>query len=309
MRKIFPLLLFTLICFNLTGQSLNNEYRSHHVFKKKYPLFTKNQLIYYELVKSKRIKEIKTETLYTTTDTNGDSSISFKTDTIWQQDTIFFELEENIVGKVIKQKGNQLNLKFIGPKYYNSSGIRGIKEDQSELEIDTSKIYYAKHKLSKSQETKSNVRLRIPIRSFRISTLAIPIKYRGSQDSIPETISTNIFNGAISFSFSYGKESYFINNDRERSRQHFFDTGLFFGFTQITLNKSNTDNSNADIRFGNQGAFSLGVSHHISLNNVNFTFAAGIDHGITYESQFWVYQNRPWIGIGLGVDITRLFSN
>ena len=199
------------------------------------------------------------------------------------------------------------NKLYVNPwNFINSS----IKDDENELYFDLKDGQTAKFKF----------------REFTISTFTLPLKYRFKDDSviiesINEMMETEIkeikipetFTGGINISvfggYSWGKTKF---NHRKKignksvTKKH--TLGLLMGTGVEKLTSKNTDGSedapNSTEEF-TIGLFSTGAGYVYSRNKIAVGFFYGYDFGVGSISNTWNYDNRPWLGFGLGYDIFK----
>lgn len=304
--KAIALILIFLIPLGAISQEANH-YRSRSVFKESFSSSRNNgckqKMAYYSLEKK---KTPLFKVIMTTYQEEKTGNTIKKYDTIWSKyDTVFFPLpNKKVLGYVLDQNEETLKIKFTGFKYGGKYVNRLIKFGDT-INIDTSKTYFAKRKLDGDIRHKSALKTKIPYRGFKIGATSIPIKYRFSADTIPAIISTDIFNGALTYSWQYGRDVYYLNNPREKKRSYFSETGFFVGVTKIEFNERN--NSQGFEGFSQIG-ISTGLIQGISLNKIGFSLAMGFDIGTSRESRHWLYNGKPWIGIGIGVSLSSLFN-
>lgn len=155
--------------------------------------------------------------------------------------------------------------------------------------------------------------------------IVIPIKYRTKRTNVPigdtgnsefkriEEFSTN-FNVNAAFGLSFGNTKF-----ARPSKGNEFKTttwkltgSLILGFTPVALNNSNTNNVRSENPNINTeinrtvGAITLGGGIMYAIDNFNFGVFAGLDHARGQSRDEWDYQNRMWLGIGLGYSLFKL---
>ncbi|WP_424002501.1 hypothetical protein [Maribacter sp. IgM3_T14_3] len=143
------------------------------------------------------------------------------------------------------------------------------------------------------------------------SALTIPLKYRlkDEKDKVNEVFTT-AFNAGLFYGHTYGKTKF---NYREkignRTITKKYSAGLFLGTAAETLNKSNTDTLVSKISGSETrtiGLLSTGLGFIHSRNNLALGVFIGWDIGAGEISNSWYYDERMWIGIGIGYDIFKL---
>jgi len=142
-----------------------------------------------------------------------------------------------------------------------------------------------------------------------LQSLTIPFKIRFKQDSISSQISTGV-NVGLSIAFKRQLKSYAPISAKSNSapisyKESNFEYSIapFLGVTTIDLTAANTGNEmNKDKKvFG----LSYGVIGTIGINKFDLGLGFGFDAGLNKESKNWIYQNKPWLGIVLGLDLVK----
>ncbi|NKI33150.1 hypothetical protein [Croceivirga thetidis] len=155
--------------------------------------------------------------------------------------------------------------------------------------------------------------------------IVIPIKYRTKRTNVPiaatgnsefkriEEFSAN-FNINAAFGLSYGNTRFARpSKGNEFKTTTWKLTGSFIlGFTPVALNNANTNNArslnpNLDTDINRTvGALTLGGGIMYAIDNFNFGVFVGLDHARGQSRDEWDYQNRMWLGIGLGYSLFKL---
>ncbi|GAB5401664.1 MAG: hypothetical protein Aureis2KO_32490 [Aureisphaera sp.] len=208
------------------------------------------------------------------------------------------------------------------------SGISVNASDDSgevDLKADTN--------LNKSRETREVLFYEIPddhmaifrFTEFTMNAITIPLKYRfrTNRDAIntnenemveqisisSEEFSTSI-NIALFGGYSWGKTK-FTHRKKigNRIKNNKNTIGAFLGSSAVELKGSNTNiriNQVQSDREGTIGTISFGIGYVKSWNKISLGVFYGIDKGVGRVSKNWVYDDRPWLGIGLGYDLFKL---
>ncbi|MGI4865123.1 MAG: hypothetical protein ACRYFZ_14465 [Janthinobacterium lividum] len=142
--------------------------------------------------------------------------------------------------------------------------------------------------------------VKIPFRAFLVSYNTVPLRFRwaGRSDHNPSPATTN-----LSFAVNVGGvrgNSYFS----PRSVRHYgYALSVFAGATTVTLDRpSYLNQSQYDMDRTNLG-LSGGLSFTFIRNNIGLVAALGIDHCTGHNHSEWVYQDRPWLGIGISTGL------
>ena len=141
--------------------------------------------------------------------------------------------------------------------------------------------------------------------SFDLDVLTIPFKYRPAASGLPRQLNTN-FNGAVYV--GYRSDSYRIlyrktplNRHHRQLRHYGYSAGLFAGLGATAMNLSVTDSQISSEYDG--VVFSRGVAAIVAVDNVTFGLGFGFDYLLDENRKYWIYQNKPWIGLTLGLNL------
>lgn len=216
----------------------------------------------------------------------------------------FWGIPTKCVGNVLFEKDKV----FINPWH--------VKSDQ-----------YPDDKLPLYYKLKDGHSLKLNFNEVTITTLALPIKYRFKDDSIevpvinddgmkdtemreiPETFSTGV-NISLFAGYTFGSTKFNRRvkvKNREIVRKH--TIGGLIGTGTETLSINNTDGTDKAPKKDEEftiGIASFGLGYVYSRNKLAIGIFYGKDFGVGSISNTWNYDNRPWIGLGLGYDIFKL---
>lgn len=141
--------------------------------------------------------------------------------------------------------------------------------------------------------------------SFDVDFLTIPLKYRSSMAEVPAQLNTNL-NGALFLGYRY--DNYRLNyqtnplGNSERSITHFgFSCGAFTGLGNTFMSPTNTRNVLQQEYDG--VVWSKGLAGILAINNFTVGFALGYDFLLDKNKSFWIYQNKPWLGLAFGLNL------
>lgn len=147
--------------------------------------------------------------------------------------------------------------------------------------------------------------LKLSTSSFDIDIITIPFKYRFPTQGFPAQLNTN-FAGAFYggsrkdiYSFGYKQNPF---GDYRRMISHFgYGAGLFAGVGSTAMNPWVTLNR-IDIEYD---GFVLiaGAEGVIALNRFTFGIGLGADHLIDKNKKRWIYQNKPCLGLTIGLNL------
>ena len=141
--------------------------------------------------------------------------------------------------------------------------------------------------------------------SFDVDFLTLPVKYRFSTASVPNQLNTNI-NGAVYF--GYRTDIYLLkykNNPAGkyiRQKTHYgFSLGAFTGLGSTAMNPWVTKN-NISIEYDGV-VWSKGLAGILAIDNFTIGIGIGWDYLTDANKKYWIYQNKPWIGLAFGLNL------
>jgi hypothetical protein len=128
-------------------------------------------------------------------------------------------------------------------------------------------------------------------------------KLRPSQQSVPLQLNANlnaaVYAGARRDIFSVKSHKDFLRRSESFIRQIAFDAGLFagLGITQVT--PTNTDFHNLQEYDG--VVFQKGIAAFFTFEKMTIGICIGFDSLLDENSNIWVYNQKPYIGLVLGI--------
>lgn len=141
--------------------------------------------------------------------------------------------------------------------------------------------------------------------SLDVDFLTIPLKVRFSQKYVPAQINANL-NGAIYLGYRTDRYNIIYENDplakNSRKINHYgFSAGLFTGFGGTFISPTNTANQ---IEHEYDGiVWSKGFAGIIAIGNFSAGVAIGFDNLLDRNKNIWIYENRGWLGLALGLNL------
>jgi hypothetical protein len=144
--------------------------------------------------------------------------------------------------------------------------------------------------------------VRLPYRSINWNASLTLYKIRPAEHGNPVFAVSDPATMLVSVMYGYTVGTAKINHV---SITHYFLTvGPFLGVTSASLTGTTvkhpallpTDQSNV--------AFSYGLSSILGRNNFGFTFSFGFDVALGKNAGEWIYQNKPWLGIGVSAGLS-----
>lgn len=143
--------------------------------------------------------------------------------------------------------------------------------------------------------------------SFDIDLLTILVKIRPPQYNylIPTQLSTNL-NGNLYVGYRNDVYNIHYSNNHfgfsDRKIKHFgCSAGLFAGVGSTLIDSKTTNNKFHSDYTGM--VLQNGIAGIIAIDNINIGISVGIDHLLDQYKTIWIYQNKPWFGLMLGLNL------
>lgn len=138
--------------------------------------------------------------------------------------------------------------------------------------------------------------------------LSVALKIRSEvkgDDSLPGTAETG-FNPAVAYGYQYRRMRYstYKNAFGNNTSSIGLTGGVFLGASAVALKSSTTRGEDIAID-RNAPAASLGLFGLVGFDKINVGLAVGIDHAFRDRSEDWLYQNKPWVGFLIGLDLIK----
>lgn len=200
----------------------------------------------------------------------------------------------------IKSKGVPAE-KIYAEKTEDSLTIYPVQGKGKAREVDTGSLYSNNIKQLTPGDYLYNKSFRKTSVDFDLTTALL--KYRPPQKDVPRQLSANL-NAAIYVGF---RKDYYIlhskmtpNHKVNTSLHHFgFDFGPFAGIGITPVNYSVTEN-NVEIEYDGL-VFQKGVAIYFGIDFLTFGISLGFDNLLDGNHKYWVYNQKPWIGLMLGI--------
>jgi hypothetical protein len=140
--------------------------------------------------------------------------------------------------------------------------------------------------------------------AFDIDVLTIPFKFRPSAKGLPRQLTTD-FTGNLFL--GYRADRYKPNRKPtpagfERGVKHrAYTIGAFGGIGTSSISPWTTNNRTQDEYNG--FILSHGLSGMVGISNLTVGVAVGWDYLTDRDRAIWIYQNRPWVGLALSLNL------
>lgn len=136
--------------------------------------------------------------------------------------------------------------------------------------------------------------------AFDIDILTLPFKIRPSVNSFPTQLNSN-FNAALYVGKKYDFYHIKYHKEKRKIKYRGVGYGVFAGIGGVTMNPFVTGNN---INYEYDGmVLHGGIATILDAKKMNFGIATGLDHLFDKNKTYWIYQNKPWIGILFGLNL------
>lgn len=202
--------------------------------------------------------------------------------------------------------------------YYSARGIGGIEKVYVHNQEEQVKVYPVDKGTKRvdtlrqgakvfGQDAPDSVKT-TPVfskNSFDIDFLTIPIKYRLPVNGGPQQLNANLNGGLY---LGYRKDYYVIRYNvspigiSKRTTTHLgFSVGGYVGLGNTFISQyvtSGAVQSEYDGVVLNRGFAAIAALNHFTAG-----VAIGWDKLLDHNHKFWIYNNKPWLGIVLGLNL------
>lgn len=172
--------------------------------------------------------------------------------------------------------------------------------------IDTQYLYdLAKHK---GDNYLIGERFNYLSSSFVFQAITIPFKFRPEIDDLSYEVTTGV-NAGLAFGKKWTKSSVRPIYEKDYNMIAYYKNDISFsilpfcGLTTIKHEANNTDPSISSSR--NIIGLNYGISGIFELNKLNVGFAYGFDVGLGEGKADWIYQNKKWYGVIIGLEFVK----
>lgn len=213
----------------------------------------------------------------------------------------------------------------------------GIKKTvvviQDNNKDDNEKVLSDDNNLNETRDTREVLFYKIPddhtaklkFTEITLTAITVPLKYRfktdraaidASDEENPmqisiesEEFSTSV-NVAFFGGYTWGNTKF--THRKEIGNRTFTSKntlGVFIGSSALELKAANSDitiGQPEGDREGTFGTISFGIGYIKSWNKISIGLFGGIDKGVGRVADVWIYDGKPWLGIGIGYDLFKL---
>ena len=199
-----------------------------------------------------------------------------------------------IEGSKVRSKKQYVVVGADSIKVYDPENLKGAK-------VDTVKAVSIAFPSKKKPLAFKNYEFRK--KSIDLDIISVILKYRPPGSGFPNQLS-NTWNGAfyVGFRSDVYKLSYEKNPLKvdERTVSHFgYSLGFFTGMGTSRVDPSVTLKR---LDYEYDGFIGLlGIGGFIGINRVNFGLAFGYDYLFDGNKNAWIYHEKPWLGLTVGI--------
>lgn len=202
--------------------------------------------------------------------------------------------------------------------YYNhKSEEEGSKKIYAEVYEDSLVIYKMNPGSSKDPDPESVTGTRISTvnpdsylfnskfikNSIEIDLSTMLTKLRPATYGVPFQLNANlnalIYMGARKDYYIIKSHKLPLNKDYSSVKQIGYDFGIFAGIGITPINPTVTNN-NTSLEYDGI-VFQKGIGAFITINYLSVGITLGFDNLISSDSKIWIYNNRPYLGLALGI--------
>lgn len=141
--------------------------------------------------------------------------------------------------------------------------------------------------------------------SFDIDVVTIPFKYRPSVKGFPNQLNAN-FSGAL---YVGHRQDYYrfyyranpIGENRRKLSHMGLSYGVFCGIGSSVINLWVTQGQVISEYDG--FLFMNGIAGLVAVNKITFGLGLGVDHLLDKNDKYWIYHQKPWLGLTVGLNL------
>jgi hypothetical protein len=185
-------------------------------------------------------------------------------------------------------------------RYYQLSDSKGKQKVYAQVKDDSIEIFLSDHSRfevpSKSYSLSAS--------SFDIDVITEPFKYRPGASGFPRQVNAS-FNGNVYVGYRIDKFKIRYTNTpggTKKEINHLALTGgTFAGFGATFVSPWTTNYQTLDEYEGL--VLSRGFTAMIGLKSLTFGLGVGWDFLTDRDKSIWIYQNKPWYGVTIGLSV------
>ena len=169
---------------------------------------------------------------------------------------------------------------------------------------DSAVVFFVNPKLKQIPVNGTSPWFRYHFTSFDTDLVTIPFKYRLSQQEQPAQLITNA-NAAVyvgvRYDQGYQRNVFYHHQQRSEIRSFSVGAGFLAGISAATVNSFSTGGQLLDEYDG--ACFSYGLAAIFGYRAITLGLAVGYDYLTDQNRSVWLYQNKPWLGVTVGLNL------
>lgn len=142
------------------------------------------------------------------------------------------------------------------------------------------------------------------LRGLDVDAMTIGFKFRPSAQNVPHQLTAN-FNGDVFVGYRIDRFQIHFEETpaglKKRNLHRAITFGVFGGIGSTNITPTTTFNRLTTEYEG--FILSRGFAFMFGLNSVTVGLAMGWDHLADRDRDIWIYQNKPWTGLAVGLNI------
>ncbi len=140
---------------------------------------------------------------------------------------------------------------------------------------------------------------------INLELMVLPLKLRPSVENVPLQLNSD-FNGAIFVGYSFDKYNLSYNRitnnlSRRVLNNYKFSYGGFIGLGSTFMSPTTTAHQTDEEYDG--VVLQKGIAGVIEVNNFTLGIALGFDNLLSSDRKIWIYENKPYFALSVGLDI------
>lgn len=139
--------------------------------------------------------------------------------------------------------------------------------------------------------------------SIELDLSTMPVKLRPPSSGVPIQLNANLnallYMGARKDYYIFKSHKLPLNRHYSSVKQVGYDFGIFAGIGITPINPTVTNN-NSSIEYDGI-VFQKGIGAFITINYLSVGVTLGFDNLLSGDSEIWIYNNKPYFGIALGI--------
>jgi hypothetical protein len=142
------------------------------------------------------------------------------------------------------------------------------------------------------------------LKTLDLDALAVPFKFRPGSSKLPRQLDTE-FNGNIYLGYRLDRFRLTYRNKpgglSQNLKQIGFSAGVFGGLGSTFISQWTTHGGTQDEYNG--FILSRGLAFLVGFNNLTVGVGVGWDYLTDRDKDTWIYQNKPWYGLTVGLNV------